>query len=138
MKPSDCQIGGNHYKDFAIQPAEFIQRNNIDWLSGNIIKYACRHAAKHGADDVRKIIHYAQLLLEWQYGEPSDFYSDSPPGDSQSSSEDISSGTGDSPDDRSSPDTGIYGGVCGLYRDMPGFARPDCDDESTLDGGVTR
>src|SRR5688572_15938442 len=71
MKASGRQYGGSHYKDFAIQPAEFIHRNGIDWLSGNIIKYACRHAAKHGADDVRKIIHYAELILEWQYGESS-------------------------------------------------------------------
>lgn len=69
MKASKRQVNGNHYKNFAIQPAEFIHRNGIDWLSGNIIKYACRHAAKHGADDVRKIIHYAELILEWQYGE---------------------------------------------------------------------
>lgn len=66
---SESQIGGDHYRSLAIQPSEFIQRNGIDWLSGNIIKYAARHKRKNGAEDVRKIIHYAELLLEWEYGE---------------------------------------------------------------------
>lgn len=61
------QIGGNHYKELKIQPAEFIHRNKIGFLEGNIIKYAVRHARKGGATDVKKIIHYAQLLLELEY-----------------------------------------------------------------------
>lgn len=68
MTASKRQVGGSHYARFDIQPSEFIQRNGIDWLSANIIKYACRHREKNGAEDVRKIIHYAELLLEWEYG----------------------------------------------------------------------
>ena len=34
----DTQIGGNHYKRYAIQPVEFIYRNNLDFLTGNCIK----------------------------------------------------------------------------------------------------
>ena len=67
-KPSDSQIGGNHYKTMAIQPAEFIHRNDIGFLEGNVIKYVCRHAAKNGKDDLLKARHYIDLLLEWEYG----------------------------------------------------------------------
>lgn len=61
------QVGGSHYKDFAIQPITFIHANKLDFVRGNIIKYACRQ--KDGAQDIRKIIHYAELLLELEYGE---------------------------------------------------------------------
>ena len=69
MKATDEQVGGEHYKSFAIQPIEFIHANKLDFLQGNIIKYACRHKSKNGAADVRKIIHYAQLILQLEYGE---------------------------------------------------------------------
>ena len=64
----DKQVGGNHYKDCVIQPVEFIAKNEILFLEGNIIKYATRHAKKgEGRKDVEKIIHYAQLILELYY-----------------------------------------------------------------------
>ena len=65
---SERQVGGNHYKDMAIEPSEFIHRNGIGWLEGNAIKYTCRHAMKGGAQDIDKAIHYLELLKEWQYG----------------------------------------------------------------------
>jgi hypothetical protein len=61
------QPGGAHYLEMAIQPVEFIQRNRIGFIEGNIIKYACRHRLKGGRMDLEKIIHYAQLLLELEY-----------------------------------------------------------------------
>jgi hypothetical protein len=67
MKASDVQVGGGHYKDFAIQPSEFIHRNGIGFMEGNVIKYVCRHKQKHGRQDIEKAIHYLQLLLEWEY-----------------------------------------------------------------------
>lgn len=66
-KPSDVQVGGNHYKSFAIQPGEFIYRNGLGWHEGNAIKYICRHKAKNGRQDIQKAIHYLQLLLELEY-----------------------------------------------------------------------
>ena len=68
-KASDRQVGGNHYKDMKIQPLEFITANNLNFLEGNIIKYTLRHHVKGGAEDVRKVIHYAELLLETVYEE---------------------------------------------------------------------
>jgi hypothetical protein len=62
------QIGGDHYKTFKIQPAEFIEANKLPFLEGCIIKRACRHASKNGAEDIRKLIHEAQLILKLRYG----------------------------------------------------------------------
>lgn len=62
------QVGGQHYKDMAIQPVEFIHANNIGYLEGNVLKYIVRHKAKNGEQDVRKALHYCQLILKMQYG----------------------------------------------------------------------
>ena len=70
--PSDKQVGGDHYKNMAIQPSEFIYKNNLNWLQGNAIKYICRHNRKHGNEDLDKAIHYLELLKEWEYGNGSD------------------------------------------------------------------
>ena len=61
------QVGGTHYKDFKIEPIEFIMANNIGYCEGNIIKYICRHAAKGGLQDLDKVIHYVELLKELKY-----------------------------------------------------------------------
>jgi hypothetical protein len=69
MKPSDDQIGGTHYKTFAIQPAEFIHKNKLSFLVGNVIKYCCRYGAKGGKADLLKARHYIDLLIEYEYGD---------------------------------------------------------------------
>lgn len=65
----DRQIDGNHYQNFAIQPGEFCQKNNLRAYESNIVKYACRHNFKGKAKDVLKLIHYAEMLLEFDYPE---------------------------------------------------------------------
>ncbi len=63
------QVGGDHYKTLTIQPAEFIHKNKIGYLEGNVIKYIVRHRQKGKRDDVLKAIHYCQLLLDMEYGD---------------------------------------------------------------------
>ena len=41
--PQNKQIGGSHYKDFHIQPYEFISKNDLSFFQGNVIKYVCRY-----------------------------------------------------------------------------------------------
>jgi beta-N-acetylglucosaminidase len=65
----DVQVGGSHYKKLKIQPAQYNHANGIGFLAGNVIKYATRYADKGGADDIRKAIHYCQLILELEYNE---------------------------------------------------------------------
>ena len=67
--PLDKQEGGNHYKDCKIQPIEYITANNLDFMQGNIVKYATRHKDKNGAEDIKKIKHYCDLILKLQYNE---------------------------------------------------------------------
>ena len=67
-KATDKQVGGSHYKDCAIQPVDYIVKNNLDFLEGNVVKYITRHKTKNGIEDIRKVIHYAELILEKKYG----------------------------------------------------------------------
>ena len=66
-RADEKQIGGEHYKNMAIQPTEFIYRNKLGWHEGNAIKYICRHKSKAGRKDLEKAIHYLELLLEIEY-----------------------------------------------------------------------
>jgi hypothetical protein len=68
-KASDIQIGGDHYKTMAIQPSTFIVQNGLGWYGGNAVKYICRHGIKGGSSDIKKAIHYLNLLLEEEYGD---------------------------------------------------------------------
>ena len=63
-RATERQIGGNHYKDFKIQPIEFITKNKLSFIQGNIIKYVCRFDKKNGNEDIDKAIHYCELLKE--------------------------------------------------------------------------
>ena len=42
----DKQIDGDHYKGMKIQPAQFINENQLLFAEGNAIKYICRHKQK--------------------------------------------------------------------------------------------
>ena len=65
--PYDKQIGGNHYKDMAIQPSEFINKNKLQFAEGNSIKYICRHSLKGGKQDLEKAKHYIDMIIERDY-----------------------------------------------------------------------
>jgi hypothetical protein len=68
MSALDKQVNGNHYKQFEIQPIEFITKNNIPFIEGNVIKYICRWRDKNGLEDLDKVIHYVELLKELENG----------------------------------------------------------------------
>ena len=61
---SETQIGGSHYSEMAIQPIEFIYKNNLSFIQGNVIKYVCRYKSKGGIEDLNKAKHYIDLLIE--------------------------------------------------------------------------
>jgi len=63
----DTQIGGDHYKRHKIQPIDFIYDNEIGFIEGNIIKYVMRHKHKNGLEDLKKALHYLQILIEKEY-----------------------------------------------------------------------
>ena len=67
----DKQVSGSHYKDKGIQPIVYIHANNLGFCEGNVIKYVTRHKDKNGAADIKKAIHYLELLLELEYKDAS-------------------------------------------------------------------
>ena len=64
MKAIDKQVGGNHYKKYAIQPVEYAMANHLNYCQANAIKYTTRYKDKGGVEDLRKAIHNIELLIE--------------------------------------------------------------------------
>jgi len=64
MSANDKQVGGSHYMSKGIQPIEYILANQLEFCEGNIVKYATRWKDKGGVEDLRKIKHYCDFLIE--------------------------------------------------------------------------
>lgn len=63
----DEQVGGNHYRQFKIQPWEIWEEYGLDAWQANTLKYLLRAGRKEGvkaSQDYRKAIHYLQYLVE--------------------------------------------------------------------------
>jgi len=69
---TQVQVGGSHYKDYPIQPIEYCMKNKLNYCQSNIVKYATRYKDKNGVEDLKKIKHYVDLLIELEYGEEND------------------------------------------------------------------
>lgn len=67
---SQQQIGGSHYKDMpdGLQPIQLAYKLNLSPAQFSILKYLFRYKRKNGAEDIQKVIHYAQIILEQEYG----------------------------------------------------------------------
>ena len=61
------QVGGDHYKKLAIQPAEYCFKNKHNNLESEAISYITRARLKNGKQDIEKAIHSLELLLEYEY-----------------------------------------------------------------------
>lgn len=59
----DTQEGGDHYK-LPIQPIQYIHANNLPFIEGNVVKYITRWREKNGHQDLLKVKHYVDLLIE--------------------------------------------------------------------------
>ena len=64
----DEQVGGSHYKSLKIQPFEYAHANGMGFLESSIVKYISRYKWKNGEEDLRKIKHCVDLLIELEYG----------------------------------------------------------------------
>jgi hypothetical protein len=60
----DKQVGGSHYRDKGIQPIIYIHANDLGFCEGNVVKYVTRWRDKNGVADLKKAIHYLELLIE--------------------------------------------------------------------------
>lgn len=63
------QVDGTHYKDMPIQPVQYNHANKLPFIEGSVVKYVSRHKNKNGAKDIKKAIHFLNLLLELEYPE---------------------------------------------------------------------
>ena len=61
--PNEQQIGGEHYKKYAIQPWDYIMKNNIPWAEGCIIEWVTRWRDKGGVQDLEKAKHMIDKIL---------------------------------------------------------------------------
>ena len=66
-KALDEQIGGDHYKQYPIQPMVYSMANELNACQHTAIKYITRYKNKHGKQDLEKAIHTIQLLMEIEY-----------------------------------------------------------------------
>ena len=64
MNATDTQIGGSHYKAMPYQPIVLIDRLELDYFRGNVLKYLCRYRQKDGIKDLHKARHYCELAKE--------------------------------------------------------------------------
>ena len=53
-----------HYTNGDIEPIDYINGNNMDYLEGNIIKYISRYKYKNGVEDLEKARFYLNMLIE--------------------------------------------------------------------------
>ena len=67
MSATDHQVAGDHYKKLKIQPIEYILANEMQFCEGAIIKYISRWRDKGGIEDLRKIKHFCDFLIENEY-----------------------------------------------------------------------
>ena len=67
-RETNGQVGCDHYKKCGIEPVEYIHANGLDFNEGSIVKYISRHRNKNGAEDIRKIKDYCDIILELDYG----------------------------------------------------------------------
>jgi len=68
MKSLETQIAGQHYKNQKIQPIEYILENKLPFIEGNIVKYITRWREKGGIEDLKKVKHYVEILMEHEDG----------------------------------------------------------------------
>jgi len=55
------QVGGNHYQQLRPQPIEVIKKLNLNFVSGNVVKYLARYKFKNGIEDLKKAIQYIEM-----------------------------------------------------------------------------
>lgn len=63
-QPKKTQVGGTHYVNMAIQPVDYITKNNLGFLEGCVVKYVSRWKDKNGKEDLLKARHCIEMLLD--------------------------------------------------------------------------
>jgi hypothetical protein len=64
QKPSDRQVGGEHYRQRSIQPWDIWQEYGMNAFEGAVLKYLLRWRDKGGVEDLKKARHTLDKLIE--------------------------------------------------------------------------
>ena len=68
-KAEDIIKEPRHYACWTIEPKTFIMENELDFATGNVIKYLMRHQDKNGKEDLEKAKEYIDWLIKAHYPE---------------------------------------------------------------------
>jgi hypothetical protein len=52
-----------HYTRFKIEPVLFIAENDLDFMTGNVVKYVLRGPYKNGIEDLKKARRYLDMMI---------------------------------------------------------------------------
>jgi hypothetical protein len=63
-KPSDRQVGGEHYRQHSIQPWDIWSEYGMNAFEGAVLKYLLRWRDKGGVEDLKKARHTLDKLIE--------------------------------------------------------------------------
>ena len=63
------QVGGKHYIKYKIQPSQFVVENELLYPEGCVIKYILRHRLKGKKEDLKKAIHFIEMIMERDYSD---------------------------------------------------------------------
>lgn len=61
---NDRQVGGEHYKGRQIEPWDYNIANGLPFMEGTIVKYITRWQQCGGLQDLRKVQHYVEKMIE--------------------------------------------------------------------------
>ena len=64
IKEPDNINNPHHYTQGGIQPIDYIIKNNLDFLEGNVVKYVTRYKYKNGLEDLKKAKFYLEKLIK--------------------------------------------------------------------------
>lgn len=68
----DVQVGGNHYKKWAVQPVQIIVLDNLSFLHGCVLKRLLRDKGDR-KEDLQKVLHELNLIEQLHHSqEPED------------------------------------------------------------------
>jgi hypothetical protein len=67
VDPLDIQVGGDHYKNFPIQPIEYTMRNRLSFCQGCVIKRITRfdQPTGKGLEDLEKAKHEIDMIIKF-------------------------------------------------------------------------
>lgn len=70
-KSLQTQVGGDHYKKYAVQPLEFAEKAELTPIIFCIFKYVCRFKDKgRPREDLKKALHCIDVFLECGHIKP--------------------------------------------------------------------